>query len=384
VLRTSPAVAVAVLVVACGPPRERVVTPGAAGPPPLELVATLPIESPERSALPAAADVWVDMIAGAHTTLDLAEFYLSDAPNSRLGPVIAAVEAALARGVHVRVLAEHSYVHIYPETLDRLARAGAIVRPLDLGTGGILHAKYFIVDGHDAYLGSQNFDWRALTHNLELGVRLRDPAIAADLEAIFAADWARSGGEPAPTGHASPSALVASPQGRLPDGIAWELPAIVARLDAAHASIRVQLLTYKAGDWDELDAPLRRAAGRGVQVELLCADWAERASTISGLQALARIPNIEVRLLTIPAWSGGFIPYARVAHAKLLVVDGVRGWLGTSNWERDYFYKSRNVGVLVDDAQIVGQLDAFFADAWAHAVRVDPDAAYTPPRISAS
>jgi phosphatidylserine/phosphatidylglycerophosphate/cardiolipin synthase-like enzyme len=322
------------------------------------------------------------MIDGARTSIDLAEFYASNAPNSRLEPVVHALEAAIARGVRVRFLAEHSFVHVYPETLDRLAHAGATVRQLDLGTGGILHAKYFVVDGRDAYLGSQNFDWRALTHNLELGVRARDPAIAAGLEAIFAADWARAGNEPAPAMPVPPSALVASPQSRLPAGVAWELPAIVARLDAARATIHVQALTYKAGDWDELETPLERAAARGVKVELLCADWAARKSTIGGLQALARVPNVEVRMLTVPAWSGGFIPFARVAHAKLLVVDGAHGWLGTSNWERAYFYNNRNVAILVDDATVVAQLDAFFTDAWSHATRVDPDATYTPPKIS--
>ena len=113
------------------------------------------------------------------------------------------------------------------------------------------------------------------------------------------------------------------------------------------------------------------------------ADWAKRPRTITGLQKLARIPNIAVRLTTIPVWSGGFIPFARVTHAKALVVDGKRGWLGTSNWEKDYFYKSRNVGVLIDDPAIAGQLAGFFATLWdsSYAVPVDPDAQYTPPRI---
>ena len=72
-----------------------------------------------------------------------------------------------------------------------------------------------------------------------------------------------------------------------------------------------------------LNAALQ-AAGRGVQVQLLLADWSKRPHTIAGLQKLARIPNIAVRLTTIPLWSGGFIPFARVTHAKALVVDGKR------------------------------------------------------------
>src|SRR5215472_258377 len=86
----------------------------ACAPPAIQLVATVPIESPERSPLPEAAEVWVAMIDGARETLDLAEFYASNAPDSRLEPVVRAVEAALHRGVRVRVLAEHSFVHVYP------------------------------------------------------------------------------------------------------------------------------------------------------------------------------------------------------------------------------------------------------------------------------
>lgn len=369
----------------------------AAQPAAFELVETVPIETTlDHPELRDAADVWLDMIGGARTSIDLAQFYASNSQPSRLEAVVQALEAAVARGVRVRFLAELGFVKTYPDTLERLAHAGASVRHIDLksvpGGGGILHAKYFLVDDRDAFVGSQNFDWRALEHNYELGARVRDPAAVGGLAAIFAADWARAGGEPAPARAPVPPpvsalTLVASPPELLPPGIAWDLPRIVQLLDGATASITVELLTYRAGGdggpWDELEAPLVRAAQRGVQVQLLLADWSKRPRTIAGLQKLARIPNIAVRLTTIPLWSGGFIPFARVTHAKALVVDGKRGWLGTSNWEKDYFYKSRNVGFIVDDPVLAGQLAAFFATLWqsTYAVPVDPDAAYTPPRI---
>jgi phosphatidylserine/phosphatidylglycerophosphate/cardiolipin synthase-like enzyme len=340
-----------------------------------------------------AADVWLAMIRGAHHAIDLAQFYASDHEPGRLAAIVAALEAAVQRGVHVRLLVEQSFVHVYPETLDRLARAGVEIRHLDLkavpGAGGILHAKYFVVDGREAFFGSQNFDWRALDHNYELGARVWDPSVVGGLAAIFAADWARAGGEPAPAATAPPPpprgalTLVASPGALLPAGAIWDLPRIAALLDTASSTITVEALSYRAGAWTELEAPLIRAAGRGVHVELLFADWSKRPKTIAGLQRLARTPGIAVRLTTIPPWSGGFIPFARVTHAKALVVDGVRAWLGTSNWEKDYFYNTRNVGVMIDDPAIAGELTRFFATLWdsAYAIAVDPDATYTPPRI---
>jgi phosphatidylserine/phosphatidylglycerophosphate/cardiolipin synthase-like enzyme len=401
-----PVAALALAAGACGAPPP--VAPGSRpGPPParsaaaahtptaaFELVETVPIETTlDHPELRDAAEVWPEMIGAARASIDLGEFYASNQQGSRLEATVQALEAAIARGVRVRFLAELGFVKTYPDTLERLARAGAQVRHLDLKptTRGILHAKYFVVDDREAFFGSQNFDWRALEHNYELGARVRDPGVVAGLAAIFAADWARAGGEPVPDARvpapggrpAANITLVASPRDLLPAGVAWDLPRIVELLDGATSSIAVEALGYRADAWDELEAPLTRAAARGVHVELLFAEWSKRPRTIAGLQKLARIRNIEVRLTTIPAWSGGFIPFARVTHAKALVVDGARGWLGTSNWEKDYFYSSRNVGIIVDDPAIAAQLARFFDTLWqsSYAARVDPDASYTPPRI---
>lgn len=375
--------AVAVLwVVACSAPAPiGAVAPRAldgALPATVELVETVPIEtSLDHPELRDAAVVWLEMVNGASRTIDLAEFYLSNAAGSRLEPVVVALEAAVARGVRVRVLAERKFQKVYPDTLERLAGAKASVRILDLSqvSGGILHAKYFVVDGREAFLGSQNFDWRALEHIYELGVRVRARAAVAQLAQIFEADWARAGGEPAPA--AAPVAaapgepvLVASPRDLLPAGVPWDLPRLVELIEGARSTVRVQVLTYLASDhgqpWDELEAPLLRAAQRGVKVELLVANWSQRAKTLPGLQQLLRAHRgtLEIRISTIPPWSGGHIPYARVAHAKLLVVDAKRGWVGTSNWERDYFYESRNVGLLVDDPRTAAALERFFSTLW--------------------
>lgn len=374
--------------------------PAAAPPPAIELVETQPVGTTLDSDLPDAHVVWREMLAGARTSIELAQFYAANAPNSRLEPIVQELEAAVARGVRVRFLAEITFVRAYPDTLDRLQRAGAEVRTLDLSTStrGILHAKYFVVDGREAYLGSQNFDWRALEHIEELGARIRDRAVIHGLAAIFADDWARAGNEPPPrrielggaiTGELRGAprvpdvTLVASPKALLPDGIRWDLPALRTLLGLARRTIRVQLLSYRAGDWTELEDPLRDAAARGVRVELLLADWAKREQTIGGLQQLARIPNVEIRLVTIPEHAGGFIPFARVVHAKLLVVDGRRAWLGTSNWERAYFYASRNVGLVIEDPAVAARIAAWSDATWSssYATRVDPDAKYTAPRI---
>jgi phosphatidylserine/phosphatidylglycerophosphate/cardiolipin synthase-like enzyme len=379
--------------------------PALASPPLLQLVESFPIETTLGNPdLPEAHDVWLQMIESARFSLDFAEFYASNAPDSRLEPIVRAIEAAAQRGVRVRFLAENNFYSIYPETLERLARHTNIEVRRDstrAADGGVLHAKYFIVDGREAFVGSQNFDWRALTHILELGLRVRIPSVVEWLFAVFERDWLSAGGDrglvPHPNGPVTKVlgrqsnvfvTTVFSPKGPTVSAALWDLPRIVKLIDAAQQSVRVQLLTYRASDRDgsyfaDLEAALRRAAARGVPVQMLLADWCKRKGTIEGLQSLQCLPNLDVKLVSIPEWSGGFIPFARVVHAKYLVVDARAAWLGSSNWEKDYFFASRNVGLIVEGGDVPGRLDEYFLRAWSsdYAELVEPGATYEAPRI---
>jgi len=109
----------------------------------------------------------------------------------------------------------------------------------------------------------------------------------------------------------------------------------------------------------------------------------ERAELIEPIQRELVGRGVAVKLLPIPEAAQGVIPFARVIHAKYMAVDGERFWIGTSNWSRGYFFKSRNVGVIGDDRAIGAALDRFFATGWNHpdAVRIEQDATYDAPRI---
>jgi len=156
-----------VLLAACGaaPRPAASVTP----------VESFPVETTlDHPEVPDAPAVWLEMIAGARRRIDLAEFYASEADtpallaDSKLAPVVAALEAALRRGVRVRFLADAKFARTYPDTLARLAAAGAAVRTLDVArtSGGVLHAKYFVVDAADlgAPLGERNADDVGIAH----------------------------------------------------------------------------------------------------------------------------------------------------------------------------------------------------------------------------
>lgn len=373
---------------------------------PLELVESAPLETQLDSPdLRNTAEVWLEMIGGAKRSIDLAHFYASDQAPSALTRVIEALEAAAARGVRVRFLAEEKFYATYPQTLERLAAgANTSVRRFDVAKsyGGVLHAKYLLVDGAELFVGSQNFDWRALEHIVELGLRVRAPGAAAGFATIFEADWAVAGGAvpaevfaplaalPPPADKLGDATLRYrfSPRSALPSEAWWDLPELVQWIDAAERSVDVQLLTYRATTrereyWDVLESALRRAAARGAKVRLLVADWGKRKGTIEGLQSLEPLANVEVRMASVPPHSSGHIPFARVIHAKYMLVDGRRLWLGTSNWERDYFEHSRNASVFVEGGDCPARAAQFFGALWGAAMTapVDPSAVYTAPRV---
>jgi phosphatidylserine/phosphatidylglycerophosphate/cardiolipin synthase-like enzyme len=360
----------------------------------LSLVESWPVETTlDHPAIPDAKDEWVRLFDGAKASIDLGEFYVSTEPGTALEPVLAALTRAADRGVQVRLVADAKFAKTYPEPMATLdAHAAIEVRKLDLSplTGGVLHAKYFIVDGARAYVGSQNFDWRSLTHIQELGFETDAPGVVDVYERIFAIDWAIAGGAAldAAIAAAPPAAPatdgltvsfgkdtvtvvpVASPPKLLGGEEMWDLPHILAAIGGAKSRVRLQALSYEVVgydkvEWRTLDDALRAAAGRGVKVELLVADWSKSGEKLAAVQALQKVPNVTVKFAAIPEASTGFVPFARVVHSKYITVDGAWSWVGTSNLGRDYFEGSRNVGLVVRGAPFATALDAFFDTVWA-------------------
>jgi phosphatidylserine/phosphatidylglycerophosphate/cardiolipin synthase-like enzyme len=122
---------------------------------------------------------------GAHRTLDVAMFTLTDSA------VVAALEAALARGVAVRVLLDPSERPSDPSAAS-LRGHGVAVR-LYRSSGEKLHAKAAVIDGASVLLGSANWTVSGFGHNHELDVAIPgNRAIASAFAQQFSSDWAAS------------------------------------------------------------------------------------------------------------------------------------------------------------------------------------------------
>jgi phosphatidylserine/phosphatidylglycerophosphate/cardiolipin synthase-like enzyme len=334
-----------------------------------------------------ASDVWVEMIDRAQHRLDLEQFYVSNSPGSALERVLLAIQRAAARGVRVRLVVDARMYKTYPQTVDSLgAMPNCEARRIDFNkvAGGIQHAKYFIVDGTEVFVGSQNFDWRALEHIHELGMRVRNTDFARAYQEVFDCDWALAGGEDvrcdgaasipplACAAGAGDTAIVQptfSPRGWIPDSSLWDERVILGIIEGARAKLVLQFLAYatherKGGAYTVIDDAIRRAARRGVKVRMIVADWSKGGAAEASLKSLSKEPNVEVAFTCIPEWSGGYVPFSRVEHCKFIVADAERFWLGTSNCEKGYFYGTRNLGIVGIERRLARRLVSIFEKSW--------------------
>ncbi len=347
----------------------------------IELVESIPVETMlDNADIRNTQEVWLEMINSARSTLDIEQFYVTNKKGEPLDDVLNAIIAAALRGVKVKIIVDSKMFKTYPDDVTWLeAQSPNIVKHvIDFGrlAGGIQHAKYFVVDTAEVFLGSQNFDWRALKHIHELGVKVKNSEIATHYKSLFECDWdyceLNDGGDWQGSETFVPAIdmngiTVLPCESPVKLCARWDLRIILDIINNAKSEVDLQFLTYKPetkeGYWSELDDALKQAAGRGVKIKLIVSDWSIGRGTIESLQRLSDVPNIEVKYSAIPEWSGGYISFARVEHLKYVTADEAC-WIGSANAEKSYFYNTRNVGVEVINKQFQDRVMEIFYKDW--------------------
>ncbi|OHX14517.1 phospholipase [Chromobacterium sphagni] len=373
--------------------------------PGFELVHTAPqhagLDTPD---LRDPATVWDELFDSARKQIALEQFYVAGEAGGKLDQVMDRLEAAGRRGVKIRFLMERKGMFASnPATIERLKRIPNLqYRQLDYNqiTGnGIIHAKFIVVDGRQAYVGSQNFDWRSLQHIHETGLKVDDAVMAGRMQAIFEQDWAAqqtlaAGGKTEPLRSAilpadlrQPAVLLASPNAYNPDGVGDSETALPRLMAEATQEVRIQLLDYAPLSFGKprsyypvFDNAIRGALARGVKVKLMVSDWNLEKPGVDYLKSLAVLPGMEVRYVTIPR-DGSCIPFARVIHSKTMAIDGRIAWVGTSNWSGGYMDKSRNLEVVLRNPAMAARIAALHEQTWSSPLAQPLEAGkqYAPP-----
>jgi cardiolipin synthase A/B len=106
-----------------------------------------------------------------------------------------ALEAAVRRGVDVRVIVPGEYTDVpIVRHAGRFYYGGMLRRGIRIFEyqPTMMHAKTMVVDGIWTTIGSSNFDDRSFRLNDEVNVNIHDETVAAQMEQMFFEDLARS------------------------------------------------------------------------------------------------------------------------------------------------------------------------------------------------
>ncbi len=353
-----------------------------------KLVQTVPIDTKLGNPnLAETSQAWIQLIDSAKSQILISQFYVSLKEEKQkqipfpMNQVVAALQRATARGVKVFALADIKFYENYPTSYEFIkAMPGVELVYYDISkrTGGINHSKYWVIDDQLAYVGSANFDWRALAHIHEMGLVTANPGVIAKLFAIFSYDWIMTTGKTLPVNRPAPKLkkdcteslqLFASPNALLPKGISPSLTELRKLIRHSKKSIEIEVPSFKTKsrdgkEWYTLYNDLQRAAKKGVRVKILLADTMLKKGMPEHLKKLAENTNIEIQFITVPLYRGQQIPFARLIHSKMMIVDDETLWLSTSNWEKDYFYNSRNIDLVSQDLNLVHEAQKTFDILW--------------------
>lgn len=280
---------------------------------------------------------------------------------------IAALGAAVGRGVSVRVLVDGiGEWYDWPHAVPLLRRAGVPTArflpprllPPNLSLNCRDHRKILIADGQIAFTGGMNIGGREVGGSTgrrmsDMHFRLGGPVVA-QLAGAFAEDWAFAAGEPLPVPPA-PGPLGESICRVITGGPDQDVDKLLLILLSALASAEhhVQIMTPYFIPPLELVAALEATALRGVTVSVVLPrrsnlrymDWA----TLHWIPALVA-RGVRVHLQPPP-----------FSHAKLLVVDGRYAHIGSVNVDTRSLRLNFEIAVEVYDERFCGGLAAFIA-----------------------
>lgn len=272
-------------------------------------------------------------IAAAETSVTLQIYLLGDAA------IIDALADAVDRGLAVRVLLEeHPFGGAGTEdaVFDELEQNGVAVRWGD-PEFRFSHVKTFVLDGHVAIIMNQNLTRSSFEQNRDFFAITTRSDEVRQAAMIFEADWNRTGAE------------VDGPLLVSPTNSRDELLDLITG-----ATVTLDIYAEVVRD-EEIIAALTEAEGRGVTVRLIVSP--DSASSDRGREERDDLAEAGVEVLEA---AGLYI------HAKLVLVDDARVYIGSQNFTATSLDQNREIGILISDpyglARVGDVFDADFED----------------------
>jgi phosphatidylserine/phosphatidylglycerophosphate/cardiolipin synthase-like enzyme len=293
----------------------------------------------------------LQILGAAKKSIDLTIYEISDPQ------VMAALTSAQSRGVVVRVL--YNWFSFQPRmqqtditpAIAALTKAKVQCKQAPK-TFEVTHEKAFVVDGTTAIVMSFNLTADYFGGTRDFGIVTTVPAEVAEVEAVFAADWAGNAVTP------TVASMVWSPVN--------SRTRLMSIIQGAKATL--DIYCEEAEDPGTLGAMVA-AAKRGVRVRFI-------AAVLSGEGKL----NGNARGVTFMQ-AGGVSAVCKAflyIHGKMILADAgspqAQAYIGSENFSCVSLNDNRECGIIVTEPAILQRLEATYQSDWAQpSIAVTPD-----------
>ncbi len=262
--------------------------------------------------------------------------------------IIRALEEAAHKGRDVRVMIEP---HPFGgggsprRTIDQLNAAGIKAQPTS-SSFTLTHEKGMIIDGSTAYIMTSNFTRAALggssggssrTTNREYDIVDTNPQDVQAVIAIFNADWNHT------TAQFNDANLVVSPVN--------SRNAFTTLIGSAHHTLLIEAEEMQDSN---IEQALVDAAKRGVHIQIILPS-PSGSSRDTNSDGIGTIKQGSIQVKEDPRL---------YMHAKIIVVDGQKAFVGSENISTQSLDKNRELGILVSDSGVLNTLQQTFQQDW--------------------
>lgn len=265
--------------------------------------------------------------------------------------VIHSLEEAANGGLDVRVMLEpHPFGggSSTSRTLDELKAAG-VKAQYSSPDFKLTHEKGMVIDSATAYIMTSNFSRSALggssggTRNREYGIIDTNSQDVQAVINIFNADWNRTSAQ-----FGDPNLVVSPINSR---------SVFTNLIGGAQHTL---LIEAEEMNDSAVEQALVNAASRGVQIEIILPAPRGSASD-SNSSGISSIKQSNITVREDPQL---------YMHAKIIVVDGGKAFVGSENISTQSLDSNRELGILVSDTSVLGKLQSTFQTDWGVSLNV--------------
>jgi len=266
-----------------------------------------------------------DFMSSARKSLDMTMYELSDPTAEQI------LMADHKRGVQVRILLDRDYSGASVNQAAYAALSGAGVPVAWANDSEIFHQKTITVDGDESAIMTGNLTPQYYATTRDFVVMDSQPADVAAIESVFAKDWAGAAPSPGLPG----IDLVWSPGS--------EEPLVAAIGSAAHSVV----VENEEMDSTSIESALESDAERHVDVTVVMtadSDWDA---------AFSQLESDGVHVVLYPDTAS-----ALYIHAKVIDVDGTKGFIGSENFSTASLDYNRELGLVTSAPAVLGPLNS--------------------------